>query len=75
MNVTFFTAFIAYYIASWTVLNVSGIIALVTYGIGVGKVVNLLHDNNATHALHNCWSFLLYVAETIIFLIELSLSL
>jgi NhaP-type Na+/H+ or K+/H+ antiporter len=30
----------------------------------------LLHDHNATHALHSVWSFLLYLAETVIFLIS-----
>jgi NhaP-type Na+/H+ or K+/H+ antiporter len=63
-----FSTYLLFY-WSETVFEVSGILALVSFGVYLGTFgkVHLSHKND--HAVHTVWSFMGFTLETLIFLI------
>ena len=66
--ITFFFTYMTFYISE-VHLEVSGFLALVSFGIYLANYskVNLTHSDH--HALHTVWSFCGFVLETMILLI------
>jgi NhaP-type Na+/H+ or K+/H+ antiporter len=66
--VTVFATHLLFY-WSETTFEVSGILALVAFGVYLGTFgrVHLSHEND--HAVHTVWSFMGFILETLIFLI------
>lgn len=58
-----------YMLMEFTVIKVSGIIALVTYGIFMGAFGKAYLVGDASMAMESFWSYAVFIAETSIFLI------
>ncbi len=56
-------------IMEFTVIEVSGIISLVTYGIFMGAFGKAHLVGEASAAMESFWSYAVFIAETSIFLI------
>ena len=67
INVTVCMAYSAMTFGDVT-LKVSGVLAVVTLGIGLSKISKTLISKATMHYLHGFWEYGLFAAETIIFL-------
>lgn len=69
ISITFIACYLMFYFAE-TVLNVSGILALVTLSLFMSATGKTKIDHEAEHAMQSVWSFMQYACETIIFLLS-----
>lgn len=68
-NVTFVGAFLCFYVAEFTWVKVSGILAIVTLGIYMSAVGKRKIYPESEHDLHSVWSYIQYSSETLIFVL------
>ena len=67
-NLTFLSCYLVFFISE-VFLQVSGIIAIVTLGVLMAKFGKVSINPESQHSLHNVWSYLQYVLESILFII------
>ena len=70
VNTTIFTAYLVFFIAEVTPVHVSGIIALVALGLYMTKSGKTRISAQSEHAVHHVWSYIGFIAETIIFILS-----
>ena len=70
VNATIFGAYLIFYIAEFTPLHVSGILALVAFGLYMSKSGKTSISANSEHSLHNVWGYIGFLAETVIFILS-----
>jgi len=69
INATFVGAFLCFYIAEFTWVKVSGILAIVTLGLYMSAVGKRKIYPESEHDLHSVWSYIQYSCETLIFVL------
>lgn len=69
VNATIVTSYIVFYLAEQTSLHVSGILAICTLGLFMTNYGKTRISNQSTHAVHHVWSYISFVAETLIFIL------
>lgn len=71
VNITFFSCYLLYFIAENFDLGfkLSGIIALVAFGLFMAAFGKSRISTESDHAVHTFWTYVVYCAETIIFLL------
>jgi NhaP-type Na+/H+ or K+/H+ antiporter len=70
INATVSISYLLFYIAESTALHVSGIIALVVMGLYMTNIGKTRISQGATHAIHHVWSYIGFIAETVIFIVS-----
>ena len=70
VNTTIVFAYLIFYIAEGTDLHVSGILAIVALGLYMTNTGKTRISAGSEHALHHVWSYIGFVAETIIFILS-----
>ena len=60
INVTFIGAYLTFYIAEFTWVKVSGILAVVTLGLYMSAVGKRKIYPESEHAMHHVWSYVQY---------------
>jgi NhaP-type Na+/H+ or K+/H+ antiporter len=70
INATVSVSYLLFYVAESTSLHVSGIIALVVMGLYMTNIGKTRISQGATHAIHHVWSYIGFVAETVIFIVS-----
>lgn len=68
IGITMFATHLLFYFSEM-VFNVSGILALVTFGVYLGTFGRVHLTNQNDHAVHTVWSFIGFLLETLIFLV------
>lgn len=68
VNLTVFSAYILFYIAE-SELKVSGILAMVAFGLWMTRSGKTRISSASEHAVHYVWSYIGFIAETVIFLL------
>ena len=68
VNLTIVGAYLLFYLAEFS-LKVSGILAMVALGLYMTKTGKNRISSASEHALHHIWSYIGYIAETLIFLL------
>lgn len=69
MAVTLVAAYLTFYIAEFTILKVSGILALVCFGLYMAAEGKRTIYPTSDYALHKVWSYIQYSCETLIFIL------
>ena len=69
MNTTLFSSYLIFFLAEYTVIHVSGILAIVTLGFYMTATGKTRISAESEHAVHHIWSYLGFTAETMIFMI------
>lgn len=70
VNATIFGAYLIFYTAEFTPLHVSGILAIVAFGLYMSKSGKISISANSEHSLHNVWGYIGFLAETVIFILS-----
>lgn len=68
-NLTFAACYLAFFLAEFTWLKVSGILSVVALGLYMSAVEKTTIFSESEQALHSAWGFIQYICETIIFLL------
>ena len=68
VNLTIFSSYLLFYTAEETVLKVSGILAMVAMGLYMSRKGKTTISSSSHEFIHNIWTYLGFIAETIIFL-------
>lgn len=68
VNLTVFSAYMLFYIAE-SELKVSGILAMVAFGLWMTRSGKTRISSASEHAVHYVWSYIGFIAETVIFLL------
>ena len=69
MNTTLFSSYLIFFLAEYTVIHVSGILAIVTLGFYMTATGKTRISAESEHAVHHVWSYIGFAAETMIFMI------
>lgn len=69
MNITFAASYLCFYVAEFTVLQVSGILSIVTLGLYMSAVGKRKIHPESEHDVDNIWGFLQYCCKTLIFVL------
>lgn len=71
VNITFFSCYLLYFMAENFDfgIKISGIIALVAFGLFMSAFGKARISTESDHAVHTFWTYVVYCAETIIFLL------
>ena len=67
INIMVLSAYILFWICDGYIV-VSGMLALVTLGLGLSKIQNSTIDRHVLSALHGFWDYAHYFSETLIFI-------
>jgi len=67
VNLTIITAYLCFYVCEQSGVHTSGILALVALGLYMTNQGKTRISHSAEASVHHIWSFLGFVAETIIF--------
>ena len=67
-NITFFACYALFFVSE-IYLKVSGVIAIVTLGVLMGKFGKVSINPESEHYLHSVWSYLHFLLESILFII------
>ena len=67
VNTTIFACYLMFYLAEFTSLNVSGILALVALGLYMTNTGRTGISTQSENAVNHIWGYFSYVAETLIF--------
>ena len=68
VNLTIFSSYLLFYTAEETSLKVSGILAMVAMGLYMSRKGKTSVSSNSHEFIHNIWTYLGFIAETLIFL-------
>ncbi len=69
VNITVFGSYLLFYMSQDTILDVSGILALVAMGLYMTNKGKYRISKESEEAVHHVWSYLAFIAETTIFLL------
>jgi NhaP-type Na+/H+ or K+/H+ antiporter len=69
VNATIFMSYILFFVAESTSVHVSGILAIVALGLYMTNTGKTRISTESEHSVHNVWSYIGFVAETVIFMI------
>jgi CPA1 family monovalent cation:H+ antiporter len=69
-NVTFCIAYLTFYVAELPQIHVSGILAIVFLGLWMARAGKNEISKESEHAVHNFWSQVGFIAETLIFVLS-----
>ena len=69
VTLTFIMCYMAFFIAEFLDLHLSGILAIVSLGLFMSAYGKTSVDPEGEHALHSVWAWVQYACETIIFLL------
>ena len=69
VNIMVISSFFTYWIAETETLQFSGILALVTLGIGLSAIEKSTVDRKILTACHGFWKYAMYLSETLIFIL------
>jgi len=67
--ITFVLCYILFWLAEFTFIHVSGILAIVSLGLFMSAFGKTNIYSESEHAVHTIWSFVQYACETLIFLL------
>jgi len=70
VNSTVFVCYIIFFIAESTFVHVSGILAICALGLYMTNTGKTRISPESEHAVHHVWSYVGFVAETIIFMLS-----
>lgn len=70
VNTTIFTSYMMFFLAESTQLGVSGILALVAFGLYMTNSGKTKISAESEHAVHHVWGYIGFVAETLIFILS-----
>ena len=70
MNTTFVASYIVFFVAEGTDMHVSGILALVVFGLFMNMSGKTRISAASEHALHYVWGYIGFMAETSIFILS-----
>lgn len=70
VNATIFGAYLIFYVAEFTPLHVSGILAIVAFGLYMSKTGKASISAVSEHSVHNVWGYIGFMAETVIFILS-----
>lgn len=70
VNLTIIASYFVFYIAEFTPVHISGILALVALGFYMTRTGKTQISSTSEEHVHHVWSYLGYIAETIIFLLS-----
>lgn len=70
VNSTIFASYLLFYVAESTVVKVSGILAIVSLGLYMTNTGKTRISAGSEHAVHHVWSYIGFMAETIIFILS-----
>ena len=70
INATVAISYLIFYFAESTSLHVSGIIAIVVCGLYMTNIGKTRISSGSTHAVHHVWSYIGFIAETVIFIVS-----
>jgi len=70
INCTVSISYLLFYLAESTSLHVSGIIAIVVMGLYMTNIGKTRISSGSTHAVHHVWSYIGFIAETVIFIVS-----
>lgn len=70
VNTTIFSSYIIFWICEGTPLHVSGILAIVALGLYMTNTGKTRISAESEHAVHHVWSYIGFVAETLIFILS-----
>ena len=68
VNLTLLSSYLLFYTAEMTSLHVSGILAVVAMGLYMSRKGKTRISTSSHEFIHNIWTYLCFVAETLIFL-------
>lgn len=69
VNLTIVVSYLLFYVAENTVLHVSGILAMVGFGLYMNNKGKTKISASSEAAVHHVWSYIGFTAETVIFLL------
>mmetsp|Transcript_35659 Transcript_35659/g.6422 ORF Transcript_35659/g.6422 Transcript_35659/m.6422 type:complete len:179 (-) Transcript_35659:2874-3410(-) len=70
ISLTFFTVYMLFFVSEGTSLHVSGILALVAYGLYMSAWGKTTISVEGAEAVHHFWQFIAYSGETLIFILS-----
>ena len=70
MNATIFMSYLLFYFSESTKLHVSGILAIVALGLYMTTTGKTKISSESMHTVHGIWSFVGFLAETVIFIVS-----
>jgi NhaP-type Na+/H+ or K+/H+ antiporter len=70
VNTTIVACYIMFYLAEFTALHCSGILALVALGLFMSYSGKTKISAESEHALHHVWGYVGFIAETLIFILS-----
>ena len=70
VNTTVVGSYLLFYIAEFTALHVSGVLAIVALGLYMTGKGKTRISAESEHAVHHIWGYIGYVAETVIFILS-----
>lgn len=70
VNTTIVACYIMFYLAEFTILHFSGILALVAFGLSMAYNGKYKISPESEHALHHVWGYIGFSAETVIFILS-----
>lgn len=68
INITVVGSYLVYCIGNFSVLKLSGILALIVFGLGLSSVSKTHIQQKAMQSLHGFWQYMLSVSNTFIYL-------
>lgn len=70
VNSTIVTSYVLFWVAEFTDLHVSGILAICALGLFMTNSGKTGISIESEHAVHHVWSYIGYMAETVIFILS-----
>jgi NhaP-type Na+/H+ or K+/H+ antiporter len=70
VNSTIFVSYLVFFIAEFTPVHVSGILAIVFLGLYMTNTGKTRISTESEHAVHHVWGYIGFVAETVIFILS-----
>ena len=69
VNTTIFASYLLFFLTENTEIHVSGILAIVAFGLYMSNIGKTRISTESEHAVHHVWGFIGFVAETVIFIL------
>lgn len=69
VNTTIFASYLLFFLSENTEIMVSGILAIVAFGLYMSNIGKTRISSESEHAVHHVWGFIGFLAETVIFIL------
>jgi NhaP-type Na+/H+ or K+/H+ antiporter len=69
VNTTIFASYLLFFLSENTEIMVSGILAIVAFGLYMSNIGKTRISTESEHAVHHVWGFIGFLAETVIFIL------